>query len=804
MPIIGLYEAVNPLLTILPIVLMVSSGHAIGIIISKVRRKTDSAHLRDFIYGSAVLNFLFLSGFIIFGVLSYAVNGYFTAFTYILVGLTIVSTYFLLRKIVMNVTSRQSILHLLGGHDNLSTKDIKSLFVSDNKTVFILAGIALAASVLAYQAIIIYYHPIYSEYDSIYRFLPISKSILLGNGLNHDFYLGSDVNMRHPPFTQAIDAWLIHSFEYSSIRMFPFYYVLLAAIFVYSLARNIVINTTDKVSSSFLALIAATSFSITPALLVVSSRFSLQQDLAFVFTITLSFYFISEIVRYARPSKTTLLILSATLALMSLTREIGVVLATALFFLVPAIKYTEGNLKLRALFTVLSFLPFYVLSFKDLTELGFTSVTTIRIVVLLLVNLAIFYLVYHQKNQNSFSSLVMPPSNLKYIGPIVIPVIFIGINTVVISGPFPVFTFSGEFTQMLPAFREIFDIANPLTLNLGQALENLPRIDILFISLAMGSTFIFFKIIGIVKIVYQLKNNNQYSLVLILLIFLLFTWSFLLQSRFETSDIRYAVYFIPLLSIILALGMNIKNISLPSTKIFIGLFIVLATFYIFHYNLYTWNYNDHFGGFWIEPNIRSIMNWEDFRFAAVVSSALLILELGREKLSLVFNKYHLQSYSSLVLIALICIQVYNLSTSGILLASPEKFDKKPPSDWETHVFEVVNYLNNSEQGNVMSVRAPAIPFFTNKTSYDIFSPQTFAYTLSPLLSIGNSSDFKEKIEDMGIKYIVIPKETNPLYNLVKNSAFESKLIPIISNNEDFDKIELKDFNIYKYNPRTDR
>jgi hypothetical protein len=798
--ILGLYEVANPLLTILPIVLMISSGYAIGIIISKVRRKADPAHLRDFIYGSAVLNFLFLSGFMIFGVLSYAVNEYFTAFTYGLVGLTIISAYFLVKKPIMNVTRGKSILRPLG-QDNLTKTAKLSLLVSDNKTIFILTGMALAASVLVYQAIIIYYHPIYSEYDSIYRFLPISKSILLGNGLNHDFYLGSDVNMLHPPFTQAINAWLTHSFEYSSIRMFPFYYVLLAAVIVYSLARNIWVNSTDKTSSSFLALIAVTVFSITPALLVVSSRFSLQQDLAFVFILTLSFYLLSEIVRYAKPSKTTLLILTASLALMSLTREIGLVIAIALFFLVPAIKYTEGNLKLRALFTLLSLVLFYVLSFKDIIELGFTPVATIRIIVLVLVNMAIFYLVYQQKNQNSFSSLVRPLSNLKYISPIVIPVIFIGINTVMIMGPYPVFTFSSEFTQMLPAFRQIFDISNPLTLNISQALENLPRIDILFISLAAGSTFIFFKLLGISKIIYQLKSNNQYSLVLILLIFLICTWSFLLQSRYEGSDIRYVTYFVPLLSIIMVIGISMRNVSSQSTKIFFCAFIVLATYYFLHNNLFIWNYNEHFGGFWIEPNIRSIMNWEDFRFAAVVLSGLLITVLVEQKLYPLSRKYHLYRYSILVLTALIIIQVYNLSTSGILLASPQMFDKKPPSHWETNVIEVVNYLNNnSEQGNVLSVRAPAIPFFTNRTSFDIFSPQTFAYTLSPLLSTGNSSDFKEKIEDLGIRYIVVPKEVNPFYYSVINSNLESILLPIINDNDEFDKIVFKDFNVYKYNP----
>ena len=104
----------------------------------------------------------------------------------------------------------------------------------------------------------------------------------------------------------------------------------------------------------------------------------------------------------------------------------------------------------------------------------------------------------------------------------------------------------------------------------------------------------------------------------------------------------------------------------------------------------------------------------------------------------------------------------------------------------------------------MSVRAPAIPFFTNRTNFDIFSPQTFAYTLSPLISTGNSSDFKEKIERMGIRYVVVPNESNPFYYLVKNSTLESTLIPIINNNEEFDKVALKDFNVYKYSPRIEK
>ena len=236
----------NPLLTIIPIVLMGFSGYAIGIIISKMRKVTPMFS-RDLIYGNVVVNFLFLSGFIVFGVLTSAANGYFTVFTYILVGLSILGVYFLLKLIITILRSGRAD----GEPANIKIRRIKSFFfVSDNQTtIFILFGIALFVTLLVYQATIIYYHPIYSEYDSMYRFLPISKSILLGNGLNHDFYLGSDINMRFPPFIQALNAWLIHSFEYSSIRMFPFYYVFFAAILVYSLTRNVLIKTTAAIVS---------------------------------------------------------------------------------------------------------------------------------------------------------------------------------------------------------------------------------------------------------------------------------------------------------------------------------------------------------------------------------------------------------------------------------------------------------------------------------------------------------------------------------------------------------------------------
>jgi hypothetical protein len=126
-------------------------------------------------------------------------------------------------------------------------------------------------------------------------------------------------------------------------------------------------------------------------------------------------------------------------------------------------------------------------------------------------------------------------------------------------------------------------------------------------------------------------------------------------------------------------------------------------------------------------------------------------------------------------------------------------DQLPPSKWETNVIEVIDYLKSAENGNVLALRAPAIPFFTNRTSLDFFNPQTFAYNISSVLSIENSSTFKEKIADMGIRYIVLPNQNNSLYYSVQNLMADSKLVDFINTDSDFDRISLENFTIYKYN-----
>jgi Dolichyl-phosphate-mannose-protein mannosyltransferase len=906
----GINEAANPVMTFVPLILMLLSGYGLGKIISIVRElrnngnsdsdrskgnnnkssnviaiiksnvisdiSNSSFSVKDLMSGSIVLNFLFISGFILFGLIIYAAKEYFSAFTIILVILSTVGIYYLVviplvvvikrrKKSLTVVDSSKDSSSPSSSSDNTTTASApppssRANAVSTNRTyndaekfllspssfntasditnhknsnlLLILFGIALFSALVVYHGIIIYYHPIFSEYDSIYLILTISKSILLGNGLNHDYYLGSDVFVRYPPFVPAIDAWLIYSFGYSSLRIFPVYFVLLGSIAVYLFARNI---TKD----SFLGLIASAAFLITPALLVLSSRFSLQLDISFVFALSATFYFLSEIIgnnnNSKKPAKIYFIMLIVCLSLLPLIREMGLVISLAILFFVLAIKFTHGNIMLKALFSLLSFLPFYVFGFFDLFQYGFITTNTIRLITLLIANIAVFYILTKvNKNQDRFISLIKLRT-IKYLIPFVIPLIFISSNMIMFNGPYPAFVFfyTNEYIESVAPYDAIITSTNTQgDLSLSEELqERLLRLDLLFSLTAMGSVFIFFKLHGFGRLGYfglknTLKNNYQYLLILILLIFLLAIWSFFLDSGFGdtrgSSDIRHTTYFLPILAVILVVGMNAtKKLPLTTTtsstssllsqkqlfhKLFYYGIIVLATYYFLSFSLYTWIYNNHFGGFWIEPHKSPFVTLHDLGIAAFLFAALIIFELKEQKISLRLKKYNFQRYLAFGFMALLAVQIYvlslSLSSSGRILMAPiETIDQVPPRGWEQNVFEVVNCLNTPESGNVLSFRAPAIPFFTNRTNYDLFFFGTFHSLILPLLEQAkNSTLLKQELLDNGINYVVLPNEKNSFFYLVDNVMKQYNFIQLINNASEFEKRSLEKFDLYKSTP----
>src|SRR5687768_8089406 len=90
-------ESANPILTILPLILMTFSGYVIGALTSQLRG-TQSTFIRKLLYGNLILNFIFVAGFVFFGILLYLANVYFTIFNFALISLTAIGIFLIVKR----------------------------------------------------------------------------------------------------------------------------------------------------------------------------------------------------------------------------------------------------------------------------------------------------------------------------------------------------------------------------------------------------------------------------------------------------------------------------------------------------------------------------------------------------------------------------------------------------------------------------------------------------------------------------------------------------------------------------------
>lgn len=762
----GINEVSDPLLIVVPVVMMLLSGVATGRITLSLRKSSSSVNLsRDFICGSILVCFIFITGFVLFGILQSEAKAFFTAFTYFLTAFSAVGGYFLARAAINAVRN---------GLDTFKSQHLLFIF-----------AIALFVSIVAYYSILIYQHPIFTEYDSMYLFLLVSKSILLGDGLNHDFYTASHTATKYPPFVQSLNAWTISSFGYSSLRLFPIYFIITAATAMYFLVRSITRN-------SFLGLGASLIFMITPAMLVVSSRFSLQEDLAFMFFLTASFYFFSEVIRQPQPSRISIIMLMISLSLLPLTREVGLIISVALFFLFLAMKFTHGSSRFRIFLIIMSLLPLHILTIYDIYTKGLTNTVVLRAITLIAATAALQFLASLIKNQLGFIHLI---PIAKFLLPLSVPLFFIISNVMTIGGPYPsIILLSKSFNEALVLHREIFSIQDNLELDIFNAIANLPRIDILFTSLALGSIFIFLKIIGFAKIIRDLRNNAQYAMIMAILVIMLVVWSYVLGSGFEAERIRHVMYFVPILTPIVVISMYEQKI--PYQLFFLGI-VVFATYYFLFHNIYFASHDEIFGGLWIEPNKEPILTTLDVLVGAALAAPITVSLLKQFRgIQLPLSRSFVP-YLAVGCILILSAQLFVFSISNIPLSTIQRRDQLPPPGWEQNAFQVIDYLKSAEPGNVFGLRIPAVPFFTNRTNFDLYSPHTFAAN-QDLMFIKNSTSFKQKINDMNIRYFVIPNKNNYYYNTTLNLGSKSEILNILSTDRSFEHISLKSFDIYKY------
>lgn len=762
------------ILSILYLLMILLSGYAVGRLYTNAIGQENKKPLYLLLVGNIILCFIFISLFIGFAVFAAYAHELFVFFTLFILCSFLLSVYYFikfLKKLINNY---------------LINRDLKKLFFehfqhTENSLIILCMFVSILA-VLVFYGVIIYFHPIFNEYDSLYFFLLNSRSILLGNGLNQDYFGGADITIRSPPFVQSINAWIIDIFDHPTLRLFPVYFIILFSISIYYSARRLIQN-------DFYAYMAVLLSLITPALLVVSSRFSLQQDLPFMAFLTFALLVFTKVISSSRWKNYDIISFIISLSLLALTREIGLIISWSLLIILIAYKFTN-NKNIKGFFLILVFIPLYFLSFFDLYNNGITTLILLRIITLIIANIILFVIAPRIMDYPKLVSLRNPLLSFLVL---VIPLSFILGNILVINGLYPTLLFSTDFASSVQEYRKVFDLPNKLIQDLSENFSQIPRIDLFFISSALGTVFIFFKFYGFKVIIQGLQKGkkNYFPLILFLLI-LVVVWSYLLTSNFTEAGIRHISYFVPFLALTIIIGFDTRSILI---KLYLLTFIVFSFYYFMNYDIETTSQFERFYALWIDPFKSELIDIMDLVVGASFFIGFIVLRKFEHLIDRnPFQKYFVLGFPIMVFVFLLC-----LLTINIQIPSFELNDSKYNSAWENNVFQVINYLRIADSGNVLSVRAPAISYFTNRTNYDIFNPHVFNKIGQPIFNSPNTSSIEDKLDKLDIKYIVFPNIYNPSYNIVKNIEEHYKIQEKLKSSNRLMEVPLENFTIYKVN-----
>ncbi|HEX5185838.1 MAG TPA: hypothetical protein VFV86_03020, partial [Nitrososphaeraceae archaeon] len=289
-----------------------------------------------------------------------------------------------------------------------------------------------------------------------------------------------------------------------------------------------------------------------------------------------------------------------------------------------------------------------------------------------------------------------------------------------------------------------------------------------------------------------------YALLLILIIIVLVTWSYLLGSNIEDQSNRHLLYIIPLFSVILVIGMKV-NIESTLHYLYCYGIIIFSTFFFLNDSLSMWIYQQGsiFSGFIIDKSLGGL--FELLVAFILVLPLVLFKYIRRIDVFQRLRRQNVNKYIATISIVLVCVQLLILGGNTIPATPLEIVDTHAPLNWEGNSVEVANYLNkNPDKKSIFSIYVPSIPFFTNRTTFDIYYPGTFI-SIYPILHANDSSSLERELNEKNIGYIVIPNQYNTdLYKYVLNVNSKFDFIGSIRTDPNFIRIQLPHFDIYKY------
>lgn len=643
-------------------------------------------------------------------------------------------------------------------------------------------------------------HSVYKEYDALFFYLPLAKSILLTGGLSYDVLHQTVLTTSTEPAVPLMYAFAgfvggNQSQLAPATRLIPFAYMGLSCATVYLAGKEIS-------QKAVAGLAAAAIFLAFPVTATLASNFGLYLDVPFAFFAIMILYALLKVNATGREGSAWWLVLGLSLSLALFERDITYFLLPPVIALLALLLLSSGGravsfpaaLGLAVIFTGaynLFFLYDLRTASLDLQDLVVRELPVIVVVALfaLLASAPMAGLKPRRMRTLLYSACLLAPAALLLTRNILQ---------------------TGSVTSNLPIFNQTWREALLLLAQAGRpsspstSIIQLFQWDTLFYSLQIGAVFLIPTLIGLFVAVRRVagrttKTDERTRFFIFVSFFLamLLIWSWLFGSSFAGPEVRRLYYFAPFVAILGGVGVVVaaERLDPKSAGLRIAVFLA-ATASFFWY--------EEVGTSWSVAKVSSALGaLGDLNLRLLVAfSAIFALSFYPLRLSgdrgpagSTVKKGPGTAKIAAVLFILLSssLVAYN---STVMLSNEGQTANLAPNGWENNLPSVIQYLNTNQDNAYGIVTTWGLPL-AYFTPHPIIESTTYP-GIDSLLSINDSSkSLADELLGDGIQYVLVPTPANNFYDFSARLGENFSVMNQTSVDETPNLVLIKSFDKYQ-------
>jgi hypothetical protein len=756
-----------------------------GILLLYVYLKSKKRNLPflDLVLAGAVLwNFLFLVPSILLGLFTPLVQGFFSVFIVLSLGVVFIYLIFIGRN-----AKSFSLRRILPKFD---------VFQGLNAFYLLL--------IWGFIVLLTMFTSIIQNIDAIIYYLPMAKSILQTGGMGYNPLYLSKIAMTYPPTLPLMYSFIMNFTGDIYLRFIPITYFLLTNLVIFQLSSRL---SSRKVG--FIAMVAYSSMLATQMLVVLEG---LSFDLGYVFYTTMALYALLR--GFDGRGRLWYLIAGMSCGLSAVTKETG--LLTLLLVLSLLLFHFRVKLR-RGLFLVTSTLFFTGMQVFETfasrsSSFATTSTPFLHRLFLIAVLFVLFW--YLSKPHPLDDSRAVKRSQLiPFLALSAIPCFFYLRNILSLGVLTPGFAPSLASAIAEADVPQVWSVFQPPDLSSPLALPFIFHFDwhLILLTSPVGLIFLIPGAAGLFVVAQRFLRRSERDIQVFLMWFtsLLVMWSFLSSllswntygfSFWPSFQFRRLYYFTPILSILVGWGFTSLSTRIGLKKHVRLHFLTyntlaLACIWLFRQSL------ESFILRWIfEATVADVVQFSSL-FVLVLLAPVFIKKLGtswKHRSSKQDSQKLLPLLSTMVLLANLLLPVYLIS-EGTSWISHEGWDpafynrleSSPPGLGRESWLEVIDYYHQNVQDDYVTVmfNSYVFAYFTDRSIIDPY--RSFSYEpLIPLLKIEDEVVLIQNLMEMGIRYFLIPAPSVPeLYSTFEKFSERYVLFRTIIQSPTFEKVE---------------